>query len=111
MDQHNTDETKPATANYNPPPALDAAMAAVPLVEAEKRPKIIGYLTNYSFHIWYQMVIELLKRRGTQYGAEIVIQDAGMSAENQIEQARRMLTEVDALILTPAATSGLEPVL
>lgn len=111
MDQPATGDAQPAPAIYIPPPELDAAIAAVPLVEAGKRPSRIGYLTNYSFHIWYQIVIELLKRRGAQYGAEIVIQDAGMSVENQIQQARSMLGEVDALILTPAATSGLETIL
>lgn len=111
MNQPATGDAQPAPTIYVPPPELDAAIAAVPLVEAGKRPTRIGYLTNYSFHIWYQIVIELFKRRGAQYGAEIIIQDAGMSVENQIQQARDMLKEVDALILTPAATSGLETVL
>lgn len=96
---------------YNPPPQLDAAIAAVPLVEAAKKPKKIGYLTNYSFHIWYQIVIEILKRRAAQYGAEIEVLDADLSVENQIRQARKMLETVDAIILTPAATTGLEEIL
>jgi len=101
----------PEVTEYNPPPRLDEAIAAVPLVEAARVPKKIGYLTNYSFHIWYQIVIEILKRRGAQYGAEIVVRDADLSVENQIDQARELLMEVDALILTPAATSGLEEIL
>jgi ribose transport system substrate-binding protein len=104
-------EAEPAPAAYTPPPLLDESIAAVPLVEAARRPERIGYLTNYSFHIWYQIVMELLRRRAAQYGAQILIEDAGMSCENQIRQARDMLKEVDALILTPAATAGLEPVL
>ncbi len=104
-------ENHPEVTEYNPPPGLDEAIKAVPLVEAAKTPKKIGYLTNYSFHIWYQIVIEILKRRGAQYGAEIVIKDANLSVENQINQAREMLEEVDALILTPAATEGLEEIL
>lgn len=104
-------QNHPAATAYNPPPGLDAAIAAIPLVEAAKTPKRIGYLTNYSFHIWYQIIIEILKRRGAQYGAEIVIKDAELSVENQINQAREMLKEVDALILTPAATEGLEKIL
>ena len=105
------EESHPHVAEYNPPPGLDAAISAVPLVTATKVPKRVGYLTNYSFHIWYQIVIELLKRRGAQYGIEIKIADANLSVENQIEQAGEMVKTVDALILTPAATSGLEPVL
>ncbi|PWT90422.1 MAG: hypothetical protein C5B55_09770 [Blastocatellia bacterium] len=104
-------EVEPKTAVYTPPPFLDDAIKAVPLVSARKLPGRIGYLTNYSFHIWYQIVIEILKRRAAQYGAEMLVQDARKSVENQINQAREMLPQVDALLLTPAATSGLEPVL
>lgn len=111
MSQTAATENQPAATPYNPPPGLDAAIAAVPLVEVSRKPKKIGYLTNYSFHIWYQIIIEILNRRGAQYGAEIVVKDAGLSVENQIEQAREMLQEVDALILTPAATEGLEAIL
>ncbi len=111
MSQTAVTENQPEAAQYNPPPALDAALAAVPLIEAGKKPKRIGYLTNYSFHIWYQIVIEILKRRGAQYGIEIVFKDANLSVENQINQAREILAEVDALILTPAATEGLEEIL
>lgn len=100
----------PETTAYNTPPELDAAIQAMPLIEAAKKPKKIGYLTNYSFHIWYQIVIEILKRRAAQYGAEIVVLDAGMSVENQIDQARELLETCDAIILTPAATEGLEEI-
>src|SRR5690349_7991067 len=88
----------PEVTVYNPPPQLDAALAEIPLVAAERVPSRIGYLTNYSFHIWYQIVIELLKRRGQQYGSEIVVRDADLSVQNQIEQAKELLKEVDALI-------------
>lgn len=109
METVNTGE--PKTAVYTPPPGLDAAMKAVHLIEAARTPARIGYLTNYSFHIWYQIVIEVLTRRARQYGAEVVVRDAGKSVDNQIQQAKEMIGEVDALLLTPAATSGLEPVL
>ncbi len=110
MSQTATDNHPPA-AEYKPPPRLDDAIRAVPLVGAERTPKKIGYLTNYSFHIWYQIVIEVLSRRAAQYGAEIVVRDAGLSVPNQIEQARELLASTDALILTPAATEGLEEIL
>src|SRR5918993_400532 len=104
-------EGHPAAAHYDPPPGLEAAIHAVPLVEASKRPARVGYLTNYSFHIWYQILIEVMKRRGAQYGIEVEILDAGLSVENQIAQARELAQRVDALVLTPANTSGLEEVL
>ena len=96
---------------YNAPPDLDAAIAIVPLVEVSKKPARVGYLTNYSFHIWYQIVIEVLNRRGKQYGVEIEVVDAGLSVDNQIAQAREIVSRVDAIILTPADTSGLEKIL
>ena len=105
------EESHPPVAHYDPPPGLDAAIHAVPLIEAAKRPARVGYLTNYSFHIWYQIVIEVMKRRGAQYGIELDILDAGLSVENQIAQAREMVSRVDAIVLTPANTSGLEEVL
>jgi ribose transport system substrate-binding protein len=105
------EESHPPMAHYDPPPGLDAAIHAVPLIEASKRPARVGYLTNYSFHIWYQILIEVMKRRGAQYGIDLDIMDAGLSVENQIEQAREMVKRVDAIVLTPANTSGLEEVL
>ncbi len=104
-------ESHPAAAQYNPPPGLDAALEAVPLVAASKKPATIGYLTNYSFHIWYQIVIEVMKRRAKQYGIEVTILDAELSVKRQIEQAREMAGKVDAIVLTPANTTGLEEIL
>ena len=98
-------------AVYTPPPTLDKALADLPLVEVDANaPKRIGYLTNYSFHIWYQILIEIIKRRAAQYGATVIVRDAELSVARQIEQAGQLLTEVDALILTPAATEGLESI-
>jgi ABC-type sugar transport system substrate-binding protein len=90
---------------------LDQALAALPLVDvAENAPKRIGYLVNYSFHIWYQILLDIIARRAAQYGATVIVRDAELSVERQIEQARELLDQVDALILTPAATEGLEPI-
>jgi ribose transport system substrate-binding protein len=98
-------------AVYTPPPTLDKALADLPLVDVgANAPKRLGYLVNYSFHIWYQILIEIITRRAAQYGATVVVRDAELSVERQIEQARELLTEVDALILTPAATEGLESI-
>ncbi|MDI1240702.1 MAG: sugar ABC transporter substrate-binding protein [bacterium] len=105
------EESHAPVTPYDPPPGLDAAIQAVPLVDASKKPAKVGYLTNYSFHIWYQIVIEVMKRRGEQYGIELEILDAGLSVENQIAQARELVQRVDAIVLTPANTTGLEDVL
>jgi ABC-type sugar transport system substrate-binding protein len=99
-------------AVYTPPPALDRALAELPLVDAGPgAPRRIGYLVNYSFHIWYQILMEIIRRRAAQYGAQIEVRDAALSVERQIAAARELLPQVDALILTPAATEGLEPIL
>ena len=111
MSETATAGSHPEVTQYDPPPGLDEAIRAVPLVNAAKSPKKIGYLTNYSFHIWYQIVIEILQRRAAQYGSEIIIRDAELSAEHQVKQARELINEVDALILTPADTQGLEEIL
>lgn len=98
-------------AVYTPPPTLDKALADLPLVEgAANAPKRIGYLTNYSFHIWYQILIEIISRRAAQYGATVIVRDAELSVDRQIQQAWELVTEVDALILTPAATEGLQSI-
>ena len=98
-------------AVYTPPPGLDAALEQLPLVAVGAgAPKRIGYLTNYSFHIWYQILIEIIRRRAAQYGATVTVLDAELSVERQIQQAQQLFGEVDALILTPAATEGLESI-
>src|SRR6266567_1210006 len=98
-------------AIYTPPPELEHALAVFPLVDVDAQaPKRIGYLVNYSFHIWYQILIEIIRRRAAQYGATVIVRDAELSVARQIEQARELVTEVDALILTPAATEGLESI-
>jgi ribose transport system substrate-binding protein len=98
-------------AIYRPPAGLDRALAALPLVEAAANaPRRIGYLTNYGFHIWYQILIEIITRRARQYGASVTVRDAELSVERQIEQARELLAQSDAIILTPAATEGVEPI-
>jgi ribose transport system substrate-binding protein len=105
------DSEHPHTPVYEPPPRLDAAISQMPMVEASRKPKTIGYLTNYSFHIWYQILIEVMKRRAAGYGVEVEIADANLSVEKQIEQARDLVSRVEVLVLTPAATSGLEEIL
>lgn len=98
-------------AVYTPPPGLDAALDNLPLIEVGSgAPKRIGYLTNYSFHIWYQILIEIIRRRAAQYGATVTVMDAELSVARQLDQAQQLFAEVDALILTPAATEGLESI-
>jgi len=104
-------DENPHSAVYDPPPQLDAAIGEIPLVEASRKPRKIGYLTNYSFHIWYQIVIEVMQRRAAAYGIEVEVLDADLSVDKQIGQAKDLVSRVEVLVLTPAATSGLEEVL
>src|SRR5690606_38204910 len=53
---------EPTPAVYNPPPGLDRALRALPPVPlARPAPRRIGYLVNYSFHIWYQILMEVMR--------------------------------------------------
>lgn len=103
---------EPPVAVYTPPAGLDEALAALPLVEVGTRvPRRIGYLVNYSFHIWYQILIEVMTRRAAQYGATFIVRDAALSVDRQIDAAQTLLDEVDGLVITPAATEGPERIL
>ncbi len=111
-DRPSVTATPPPPAVYQPPPGLDRALRALPLAEhGSYRPRRIGYLVNYSFHIWYQILIDVMRRRAQQYGAELVVRDADLSVDQQIGAAREILPDVDGLVLTPAATEGPEQVL
>ncbi|MEW5978299.1 MAG: sugar ABC transporter substrate-binding protein [Acidobacteriota bacterium] len=102
----------PPMARYLPPSGLEGALASLPLVSVRsKGPRRIGYLVNYKFHIWYQILMEVMDRRARQYGAGLVVADSCQSVEKQIEAAQALVRQVDALILTPAATEGPEVVL
>src|SRR5690606_41271800 len=107
MTQTAEENAHPPVTAYHPPAGLDAALAAVPLAEVSRKPERIGYLTNYSFHIWYQIGIEILKRRGAAYGIELEIVEAELSVERQREQAREMAGKGGARSLTPANADGL----
>jgi ribose transport system substrate-binding protein len=105
-------DTRPPVAVYTPPPGLDAALRALPLaLPGARSPKRIGYLVNYSFHIWYQILIEVMTRRAAQYGASLVVRDAEESVDRQIDAAQTLMDDVDGLVITPAATDGPERIL
>src|SRR6266496_4041450 len=87
-------------AVYTAPPALDQALAALPLVEVDaSAPKRIGYLVNYSFHIWYQILIDIITRRAAQYRASVAVRDAALRVEEQRDDRGGVLAEVDGLVL------------
>jgi ribose transport system substrate-binding protein len=109
---HKPEIHEPEAATYRAPKGLDSSLGSLPLVQTDSSsPRQIGYLVNYSFHIWYQILMEIIARRSSQYGASVVIRDAHLNVENQVQQARELMSEVDALILTPAADQGLEVIL
>ena len=95
--QENNAVHEPDAAIYRAPKGLDASLASLPLIEiGSKAPKRIGYLVNYSFHIWYQILMEIITRRASQYGASVVIRDAHLNVESQVLQARELMDQVDA---------------
>lgn len=113
MDVRNDGEAaEPPVAVYTPPPGLDEALAAMPLVEGgAEAPRRIGYLGNHSSHIWYRILIEVMTRRAAQYGASLEVRDAARSLDRQIDAAQTLLGLVDGLVITPVATQGPERIL
>jgi ABC-type sugar transport system substrate-binding protein len=96
------------------PTTLTAAVHEVPLVTPMqgKLPKRVGYIVNFSFHIWYKIVMDAIRARGAQYGADVLIEDANGSATIEIAVAEKLFNSgVDVLIMTPVPEPGTEVVL
>ena len=55
--------------------------------------------------------MEVMRRRSGMYSAALKVVDSQQNVETQIEAARKLIPDVDALILTPVATTGPEVIL
>lgn len=90
---------------------VSKALAQAPMV-AGAVPGRIGYVVNYSFHIWYKVVMNFMQARAGQYGvAEVLIRDAELSLDTELARMDELIaTRVDVLIVTPAATEGAEAI-
>ena len=86
----------PAAAAYRVPANLDQAIASLPLERrTASAPRHIGYLVNYKFHIWYQILMEVMRRRSGMYDAVLKVVDFQQNVATQIEAARKLLPDVE----------------
>jgi ribose transport system substrate-binding protein len=86
---------------------IERALEDFPRVEG-RPPRRIGYVVNFSFHIWYKVVQAYMAVRAGQYGIEdILVRDARQDLPTQLAAVEELLREkVDALIVTPVPGSG-----
>ncbi len=91
--------------------SLAKSIQDVPLV-AGKVPGKIGYVVNYSFHIWYKVVMNVMQARAKQYGIqEVLFRDADLKLETELDAVDSLIAEnVDVLVVTPVAADGVEAV-
>lgn len=87
------------------PPSIKSAVRELPTISG-KIPEKIGYVVNYSFHIWYKVVMNVMRERAAQYGiSEVNIRDAKMDIQTELEAMDELIEEkVDILIVTPVAS-------
>jgi ribose transport system substrate-binding protein len=87
------------------------ALARLPLVDA-RPPRTIGYVVNFSFHIWYTVVENYMRARAAQYGIdEVTVLDANLDIATELAAVDQLLSmEVDLLIVTPVAAPGVEAI-
>ncbi len=91
---------------------IEKRLADLPLVDATP-PRKVGYVVNYSFHIWYKVVMDLMKARAAQYGsAEVLICDAKQDLHTELNAMDELLAAgVDVLIVTPVADPQIDRIM
>jgi ribose transport system substrate-binding protein len=91
--------------------AISAGLENIRLCSG-KIPTRIGYVVNYSFHVWYRVVMEVIKARAAQYGIqEVIINDAKEDLNDELSAIDDLIgKKVDVLIVTPVAAEGVEEI-
>jgi ribose transport system substrate-binding protein len=90
---------------------LENAVRQLPILKGTT-PQKIGYVVNYSFHVWYQVVTDIIRLRARQYGIkEVLIKDAEQDLSTELRVVDELIAaKVDALIVTPVAAAGTEAI-
>jgi ribose transport system substrate-binding protein len=93
------------------PTSIKSAVTEIPLISGKTLEKI-GYVVNYSFHIWYKVVMNVMRERAAQYGiSEVLIRDAQMDIQTELKAMDELIDEkVDILIVTPVASPEIEKI-
>jgi ribose transport system substrate-binding protein len=91
--------------------AVEGAVGKFPTV-AGRVPRRIGYIVNFSFHIWYKLVIAYMQARAKQYGTEdVLVRDANQSLDTELAAMDELIAlGVDALVVTPVPAPGVDAI-
>jgi ribose transport system substrate-binding protein len=75
-------------------------------------PRRIGYVVNFSFHIWYKLVVAYMHARAAQYGiGGVMVRDANQSLATQLEAMDALIAlDVEVLVVTPVPAAGTEAI-
>ena len=76
-------------------------------------PHHLGYIVNFSFHVWYRVVQHYIGLRAGEHGIpEITILDARLDLSTQLGALDTLIDRgVDALIVTPVPGPGTEEII
>jgi len=91
--------------------AIEQVLNEFPTV-AGNAPRRIGYIVNFSFHIWYRVVQDYMQARARQYGvSDLLVRDANQDLATELSALDDLLKAgVDALIVTPVPGPGTEAI-
>jgi ribose transport system substrate-binding protein len=91
--------------------AVQESLSHFPLVPG-KPPRRVGYVVNFSFHVWYRVVENYMRARAAQYGVEEVkVLDANLDLATEMWAVDELLRQkMGAIIVTPVAAPGVEAI-
>ncbi|MCC6397658.1 MAG: sugar ABC transporter substrate-binding protein [Bacteroidetes bacterium] len=78
-----------------------------------KVPTHLGYIKNFSFHVWYRVVEQYLRLRAARYGIpQCTVLDAELDLQTQLQALDSLIRQgVNALVVTPVPGPGTEEIL
>jgi len=91
-------------------PAATAAPAAPAAIAAPAKQIVVGFSLLTRTHTFYALMEKALDDEAAKEGVKIVAVDANMDNATQLNQVQDFITQkVDAIILTPVDSKGIEP--
>jgi len=89
------------------PSTTTALLSGFPEVRGEV-PTHLGYVKNFSFHVWYHVVERYLRLRAAQYGIpQCTVLDAELDLQTQLQALDSLIRQgADALVVTPVPGPG-----
>jgi len=72
--------------------------------------KVIGVTLMTREHVFFNLLEEAMQKRADEFGYKLIVMDSNFDLNKQLGQIDDFIVqEVDAVIISPAATGGLEP--